>query len=182
MLNRKSLIKFVTMLGIGVSLLGVGSVTANASSKPYYGSLYSRKLTYHVKASSKHWKNIWKGAINSWNSLHVVKLRATKKASNADIRLTTVKRLKNNTYLFDPVYDGFEHRGSIYRIKVSMNRQALTHLNETELGKEKDALWAVGMALGLESNDDKTSALSGYASKPSAKDKANLKLAYKGIK
>ncbi|WP_125681671.1 zinc metalloprotease [Levilactobacillus yonginensis] len=182
MLNRKSLIKFVTMLGIGVSLLGVGSVTANASSKPYYGSFSSRKITYHIDSTSKHWKNLWKGAINSWNSLHVVKLRAIKKASKADIRLTTKKSIKGGLTIGSTL-NGPQGVGGIFSSKVALNRKSLADLNETESEKEQDALCGVGLAIGLKENFyDNTSALSGYSSTPNAQDKKNLQLAYKGIK
>lgn len=179
MLNHKGLIKFVTMLGIGVSLLGVGSVTANASSKPYDGSFQSRKITYHIDSTSKHWKNLWKGAIDSWNSLHVVKLRAIKKASKADIRLTTKSRFKDGGNI-----DGFSMgpggRGGIFFSKLALSRSYLK--DRTDQQKAQHALGTVGQAIGLAYTNDTTSALSFRASKPSAKDKANLKLAYKGIK
>jgi len=182
MLSHKSLIKFISMLGIGVSLLGVGSVTANASSKPYVGSFSSRKITYHIDSTSKHWKNIWKGAINSWNSLHVVKLRATKKASKADIRLTTKKSIKGGGTT-SSFYTGPRGHGGIFSSKIALSRQSLAKLNETDAEKGQDALCGVGLAIGLKDNfHDNTSALSGYASKPNAQDKKNLQLAYKGIK
>jgi len=170
------------MLGIGVSLLGVGSVTANASNKPYYGSFQSRKIAYHIDSTSKHWKNIWKGAINSWNSLHVVKLRATKKASKADIRLTTKKSIKGGITIGSTL-DGPQGIGGIFSSKIALNRKSLADLHKTEQEKKSEALRGVGIAIGLKPNyDDDTSALSFRASKPNAQDKANLKLAYKGIK
>jgi len=181
MLKIKGLLKFVALMGIGVSLLGAGSVTANASNKPYYGSFASRKITYHIDSTSKHWKDIWKGAIDSWNSLHVVKLRAIKKASKADIRLTTKKTIKGGvTYSY--YLDGPQGSRGIFYSKIALNRQSLAELNETEQEVKQEALCGVGIVIGLKTNDDETSALSSYASKPSAQDKANLKAAYKGIK
>ncbi|MGX6427547.1 hypothetical protein [Levilactobacillus yonginensis] len=181
MLNHKGLIKFVTMLGIGVSLLGVGSVTANASSKPYVGSFPSRKITYHIDSTSKHWKNIWQGAINSWNSLHVVKLRATKKASKADIRLKTKKNVEGH-HLIGGELGGPGGRGGLFFANLALNRKLMSDVHDSEKNKEMNALATVGQAIGLAGTNDHTSALSSFASKPSAKDKANLKLAYKGIK
>jgi len=177
-MKNTRLIKFVTMLGLGVSLLGIGSVTANASSKPYYGSFSSRKITYHIDSTSKHWNDNWQGAIDSWNSLHVVKLRSIKKASKADIRLTTKKSIKGGLTI-SSVLSGPQGIGGIFSSKIALNRQSLAEFDEA--GKEQIALQGVGVAIGLKFSNDKTSALL-YGTKPSAQDKVNLKRAYKGIK
>ncbi|MFC6206939.1 MULTISPECIES: hypothetical protein [Levilactobacillus] len=179
-MKNTRLIKFVTMLGLGVSLLGIGSVTANASSKPYIGSFSSRKITYHIDSTSKHWKDNWKGAIKLWNDLHVVKLRAAKKASNAEIRLTTKKYIKGGID-FSTRLSGSQGRGGLFYSKIALNRHVFAKFYPTEKQKEQMALRSVGVAIGLDYSDDPTSALA-LASKPSAQDKANLKLAYKGIK
>lgn len=177
-LKNKALLKIVTMFGVVVSLLGVGSVTASASSKPYYGSFGYRKITYHIDSTSKHWKDNWKGAINSWNSLHVVKLRAAKKASKANLRLTTKKSIKDGATI-SSVLSGPQGIGGIFSSKIALNRQSLAEFDEA--GKEQIALTGVGVGIGLKFSNDPKSALL-YGTKPSAQDKANLKRAYKGIK
>ena len=73
---HKMLIQTIAVLGVGLGLLSIGTVTANASSKGYYGSFQSRKITYHIDSKSKHWKDNWNGAVKAWNKLHVVKLRS----------------------------------------------------------------------------------------------------------
>ncbi|KRO04732.1 hypothetical protein IV54_GL000908 [Levilactobacillus paucivorans] len=176
---HKILIQAIAVLGVGLGLLGVGTVTANASSKGYYGCLQSRKITYHIDSKSKHWKDNWNGAVKAWNKLHVIKLRSIKKASKADIRLTTVKNLKGN-YEMMGYTNGPGGYFGIFSSKVKLNRKAM--VNYTEQDKERTALMGVGYAVGLNYSDDKTSALSGFADKPSAKDKANLKKAYKHVK
>ncbi|MFC6275855.1 hypothetical protein ACFQET_10235 [Levilactobacillus tangyuanensis] len=180
LLKNKTLVKIVTMFGVAVSLLGIGSVTASASSKPYYGSFGSRKITYHIDSTSKHWKDNWNGAIKSWNSLHVVKLRSAKKASKANIRLTTKKSIKDGAEISGHL-SGPQGIGGVLSSKVVLNRQVLSEFDEN--GKEQIALTGVGTALGLKFNHtDNTSAMSMFASKPNAQDKKNLQLAYKGIK
>lgn len=176
---HKILIQAIAVLGVGLGLLSVGTVTANASSKGYYGSFQSRKITYHIDSKSKHWKDNWNGAIKAWNKLHVVKLRSIKKASKADIRFTTTKSIKGGS-LAGGYSEGPGGRFGIFSAKLILNRKAMK--TETEARKENNALYAVGWAIGLKDTDDRTSALSGCVDKPSAKDKANLKLAYKGIK
>lgn len=176
---HKMLIQAIAVLGVGLGLLSVGTVTANASSKGYYGCHQSRKITYHIDSKSKHWKDNWNGAVKAWNKLHVVKLRSIKKASKADIRLTTVKSLKGN-YEMMGYTNGPGGYFGIFSSKVKLNRQAM--VDYTEQDKERTALVGVGYAIGLNYSKDKTSALSGFADKPSAKDKANLKKAYKHVK
>jgi len=115
MLNIKSkrLLKFVTLMGIGVSLLGAGSVTANASSQPDWNNfnVYTSGkgahdgwaissdyvIKYRIDSKSSHYRGIWKKAIANWNSAHSVKLVPAKKGKSAQMHMTSVSSFTNTT-------------------------------------------------------------------------------------
>ncbi|WP_087742717.1 hypothetical protein [Levilactobacillus zymae] len=92
---KKTLIKQIAMIGaVVVGMLAFGGTTqANASSKFHFDH---RTITYHIDSTSKHYKGIWKDAINEWNSKGVLKFKASSK-KKADLRLDTRKNLKDNS-------------------------------------------------------------------------------------
>lgn len=112
MLKIKGLLKFTTLMGIGISLLGVGSVTANASKSSEPGlNVYTSEpgktagwatfsdyiITYKIDATSNHYRGIWKKAISNWNSVHFVKLVPAKKGKSAKMHMTSVSSFTNLT-------------------------------------------------------------------------------------
>jgi len=184
MLNIKSkwLLKFVTLMGIGVSLLGAGSVTANASSKYYDGHFDSKRITYHIDSASKHYRGIWKQAIKKWNEQGVVKLVNTNKKSKADIRMTTVKYIKTYPWLTTKQLVGDE----IASVNIKVDRTYTNDSNFSDKNRINLATVTIGQSLGLKLNKKKNSIMNYYSDYSMANitsfDRANLKAAYKGIK
>jgi len=136
-LKNKGLLKFVALMGIGVSLLGAGSVTANASSKPYWGHFDSKRITYHIDSTSKHYRGIWKQAINNWNTQGVVKLVNTNKKSKANIQMTTAKYVKG--YDVGKIMFG-EFAGSPTNEKITLIRSYLDKHNYTDNERTNESI------------------------------------------
>jgi len=174
---HKNLIKFVTLVGIGVSLLGAGSVTAHAS-KYYGGHFDSKRITYHIDSTSKHYRGIWKAAIKDWNKQGVVKLVNTKKKSKANIRMMSVKTIKNdepgNSYVRT-------FAGSYVNAKVKLNRAYFNDNHLTDELRISTAKAILGEALGLKDTNHSDSIMR-LSNTITSFDRANLKAAYKGVK
>lgn len=176
----KNLIKFVTLVGIGVSLLGAGSVTAHASK--YYGAHFdSKRITYHIDSSSKHYRGIWKSAIKNWNKQGVVKLVNTNKKSQANIRMTTVKHIKTYPWLAPEQLVG----DSLTSVNIKIDRTYANGYKFSDKTRINLATTTIGSALGLKLNKNKNSIMnyySDYSGNITSFDRANLKAAYKGVK
>ncbi|NLR09191.1 MULTISPECIES: hypothetical protein [Lactobacillaceae] len=184
-MNRKlkGLLKFVTLLGIGISLLGAGGITANASKKAYWGHFDSKRITYHIDSTSKHYRGIWKSAIKNWNSQHVVKLINTNKKSNADIRLTSIAgTLKSQRYsgVNDNTGNVIIH-SSMKLHRVFMDDGYYKYSTSDRISVASQAL---GYSLGLKLNKSAKSVMNSYQFRNhiTPSDRANLKAAYKGVK
>ncbi|WP_143461330.1 zinc metalloprotease [Levilactobacillus enshiensis] len=178
MFKNKGLLKFVALMGLGISLLSMGSVTVNASSKPYWGHFDSKKITYHIDSTSKHYRGIFKAAVKNWETNGVIKLVNTKKKSKADIRITSVKNIKhdapdrNNSSLFG---------GSIMNTQIRLSRHYIKKYNYSDTQIIQFATAELGSALGLNYVDSDNSIMGGSQTITSF-DRANLKAAYKGVK
>ncbi|NLR09192.1 hypothetical protein [Lactobacillus sp. HBUAS51381] len=181
--KAKGLVKFVTLLGIGVSLMGAGSVTANASSKNYCAHFDSRRITYHIDSTSKHYRGIWKSAVKAWNKEQkVIKLKSTKSKKNADIRMTTVSKNSNKVD-----YTRYWTMGdSIMNSSVRLNRHALDAYEFDNSTRVQYAISEIGFGLGLEWLGDTSKSSVMNQSQDNfhitSFDRANLKAAYKGVK
>lgn len=177
--GHKGLLKFVTLMGIGVSLLGVGGVTANASSKAYYGHFDSRRITYHIDSTSKHYRGIWKSAIKEWNNnQNVIKLRKAKNKKSANLRLTSRAHLKNDlVWLVNNNTAGGIFDTSYVKLSRSYFPQGQAYDKYRVMGAEQ----VIGSGVGLnQTNDD--SVMGTLSNKFTPLVISNLKAAYKGIK
>ncbi|KRL93051.1 hypothetical protein ACUIJQ_06755 [Levilactobacillus hammesii] len=174
---HKNLIKFVTLVGIGVSLLGAGSVTAHAS-KYYEGHFDSKRITYHIDSTSKHYRKILKSAVNDWNDQGVIKLVNTNKKSKADIRMTTAATVKHNWPGFCHI-DTFD--GDYMNARIKMNRKYFDENHLTDEQRTSLSEVEIGLTLGLKGNN-RNNSIMGNFNHITSFDRANLKAAYKGVK
>jgi len=178
---HKNLIKFVTLVGIGVSLLGAGSVTAHAS-KYYEGHFDSKRITYHIDSTSKHYRGIWKAAIKDWNKQGVVKLVNTKKKSKANIRMTTMKHVKGSGDSESLVTSRFLGDNVFSSANVKLDRTKMANHHYKDIDRIILATGNIGTALGLKDNNNRNSIMGDTSNTITSFDRANLKAAYKGVK
>lgn len=180
MLKIKGLLKFIALMELGISLLSVGSLTASASSKAYWGHFDSRRITYHIDSTSKHYRGIFKTAIKNWNDQGIVKLVNTNKKCKANIRLTTAKYVKG--YDVGKIMFG-EFAGSPTNEKITLVRSYLDSNNFTNKERTNIATAYLGITLGLNSDVSGDSLYSNISENHITPfDQANLKAAYKGVK
>lgn len=189
LLTKLRLIKFVTLVGIGVSLLGFGGVTANASNKGYYGHFDSRRITYHIDSTSKRWQGVWKRAVSQWNNQqNVVKLSKAKK-NKADINLKT-RVLKDTNQYCSAIHDYIPANNKmdiILHSSMKLNRAFIaTYAPSMQNQRRNDmAVLAIGETLGLSYAKTGKTVMNSYHTPNTtitSLDRANLKAAYKGVK
>lgn len=182
---KKSLIKKIAMIGaVVVGMLAFGGTTqANASSiTPNDGHFDSRTITYHIDSASKHYKDIWNQAIKNWNSQqHVIKLRSTS-GKKAMMRLTTVKKTKNNGLLSAGI--NYTDGSSYLDLKVKLSRQAMDESNYSRNNRIHVAMQGIGLGVGLRSTQKNNGIMSQNVlhSNITHNDISGLKKAYKGVK
>lgn len=200
MLNIKSkrLLKFVTLMGIGVSLLGAGSVTANASSKPYWANYPSKTIPYKINSTSTHYKNIWKKAIKNWNNTKLIRLKQVKSNKKAVIHLTSLAKFSDDynqklelspeltgatvsdSYTLTNTINGKVSQELIESSSVYLNREKLNNANYSDAQKVNVATREIGYAMGLSYQKTGLMSKDNRNSKISKLDKSYLAKDYKG--
>lgn len=152
---KKSLIKQIAMIGaVVVGMLAFGGTTqANASSKEHFNS---RTITYHIDSTSKHYKGIWKDAIDEWNSKGVLKFKASSK-KKANLRLTTVFQLKHDYFYQTRAHGTLSERGYTRIVDLKLSRNFMDENNYTQNERVNLATMGIENSLGLNLSNDKQS-------------------------
>lgn len=193
----KGLMKFVTMMGIGASLLGAGSVTANASNKGYWANYTQRTISYKVNTSSKRYKNIFKKAIKNWNNTKIVRLRPAKTNKKAVIHMTTVAEFNSqwkgvflepnldaatnvDSYTWTNIINKKHSRELISKSSIYLNREKLNNDQYSDKQIVNVATREIGYAMGLTYQKKGLMSKNNRNSKISKSDKKHLAKVYKG--
>ncbi|WP_143462496.1 zinc metalloprotease [Levilactobacillus enshiensis] len=195
--KAKESIKFITMIGIGVSLLCAGSVTANASNKGYWANYTQKTISYKIKSSSRHYKSIWGKAIKNWNNTKIVRLRSAKTNKKADIHLTTVDEFNNqwkgiflepnltgatsvDSYTWTNIVNKKASRELISKSSVYLNLEKLNSDQYSDKQIVNVATREIGYAMGLTYQKSGVMSKNNRNSQISKTDKKHLAKAYKG--
>ncbi|HJE87234.1 MAG TPA: hypothetical protein K8U88_06565 [Levilactobacillus hammesii] len=150
---KNQLLKKIVIAGaVVMGMLAFGGFTqAHASNVAMFDS---RKITYHIDATSSRYKNVWKQAFKSWNSKGVLKFKPASK-KKADLRVTTRKSLG---YLYG--VEGSTSSGSnSNQMLVKLDRSTLSSKNVSTKQRVNVATWAIFGGLGCDSKKMSTSAV-----------------------